>query len=217
MSEQISYTSELARKGIHLSSLMIPIVYLQLDHWTGISILTAMTIASLLIDAMMHYHAPTRRVMHALVGPMLRPHEIASEVFRLTGASWVLIAATMTFLVFPKVISTTSFTVLIVSDTAAALIGRRFGKRRFFDKTLVGTTFFVISAILVSMVYQHVFHLGPWFLVSGIVASLVCGVVEAASTRLNLDDNISIPSSFALTMLAMDSLGEFFSMASFLH
>ena len=196
---------------------MIPIVYLQLDHWTGIIILTAMTATSLLIDLLMHYHAPTRRVMHSLVGPMLRPHEIASEVFRLTGASWVLIAATLTFLLFPKVISTTSFTVLIVSDTAAALIGRRFGKRRFFDKTLVGTVFFVVTAVLVILVYQQVFLVGPWFLVSGFVASLVCGVVEAASTRLKLDDNISIPSSFALTMLAMNWLGQFIDMPTFLN
>jgi dolichol kinase len=217
MSEQISYTSELARKSIHLSSLLIPIVYLQLDHWTGITILTAMTVTSLLIDLLMHYHAPTRRVMHSLVGPMLRPHEIASEVFRLTGASWVLIAATLTFLLFPKVISTTSFTVLIVSDTAAALIGRRYGKRRFFDKTLVGTVFFVITAVAVTIVYEQVFLVGPWFLVSGFIASLVCGVVEAASTRLKLDDNISIPSSFALTMLAMNWLGQFLHMPTFLH
>lgn len=217
MSEQISYTSEVARKGIHLSSLMIPIVYLQLDHWTGIGILVAMTLTSLLIDVMMHYHGPTRRIMHSLVGNMLRPHEMMQDAFRLTGASWVLIAATLTFLVFPPVISTTSFSVLIVSDTAAALIGRRFGKRRFMDKTLVGSVFFVISAVGVTMVYQHVFGLGAWFMVSGFAASLVCAVIEAASIRLKLDDNISIPSSFALTMLAMDSLGEFFSMASFLH
>ena len=192
-------------------------MYLQLNHWTGITILTGMTITSLLIDVLMHYHDPTRRVMHSLVGPMLRPHEIASEVFRLTGASWVLIAATLTFLLFPKVISTTSFTVLIVSDTAAALIGRRFGRRRFFDKTLVGTLFFVLTAVVVTAVYQQVFHVGFWFLVSGITASLVCGVVEAVSTRLKLDDNISIPSSFALTMMGMNWFGQLLHMPTFLH
>jgi dolichol kinase len=62
-----------------------------------------------------------------------------------------------------------------------------------------------------------VFALDMWFLVSGLAASCVCAVVEAASIRLKLDDNISIPSSFALTMLVMNSLGGFMSMASFLH
>ena len=129
----------------------------------------------------------------------------------------MLIAATLTFLLFPKVISTTAFTVLIVSDTAAALIGRRYGKRRFFDKSLVGTTFFVLTAIGVTAVYQSIFHAGPWFLVSGVLATIVCGIVEAASIRLKLDDNISIPSSFAFTMLAMDWLSQYINMPSFLH
>lgn len=196
---------------------MIPIVYMQLEHWTGISILVGMTLTSLLIDVLMHYHPATRRIMHRLVGKMLRPHEVTAEVFRLTGASWVLIAATLTFLLFPMVISTTAFTVLIVSDTAAALIGRRFGKRRFFDKSLIGTTFFILTAIGVTAVYQSIFQAGPWFLVSGAVASIVCGIIEAASIRLKLDDNISIPSSFALTMLAMNWLSQYINVSSFLH
>lgn len=196
---------------------MIPIVYLQLEHWTGIAILVAMTATSLLIDVLMRYHGPTRRIMHAVVGSMLRPHELMTDAFRLTGASWVLIAATLTFLAFPKVISTTSFTVLIVSDTAAALLGRRYGKRRFLDKTLVGTVCFVVSALAVTVVYQNVFQLGLWFVVSGLLASVLCGIVEAGSMRLKLDDNISIPFSFALTMLAMNWVGGLLHVASFLN
>ncbi|MBM4178465.1 MAG: dolichol kinase [Ignavibacteria bacterium] len=217
MSQQISYTSELARKGIHLSSLMIPIVYLQLERWTGITILSVMTAVSLLIDVLMHYHAPTRRVMHALVGRMLRQHEVMTEAFRLTGASWVLIAATLTFLAFPPVLSTTAFTVLIVSDTVAALIGRRYGRRAFLDKTLVGTTCFFLAAVGVTVVYQHVFDCGFYFLVSGVVASALCAIVEASSIRLRVDDNISIPFSFALAMLGMNWIGHVYHIPSFLH
>lgn len=218
MSEQISYRSEIARKGIHLLSLLIPIIYLQIEADTGVAILASMTLVSIVIDVLMHYHAPTRSFMHAVVGPMLRPHELASEVFRLTGASWVLIAATLTFLMFPKVVSTTAFTVLIVSDTAAALIGRRFGNKPFFDKTRMGTTFFIVSAVFVTLVYQQVFGESIWFVVSGVVASIVCGIVEAASTRLRLDDNISIPFSFAFVMLLMNWLGQaIFATTNFLR
>lgn len=217
MSEQISYTSELARKGIHLSSLGIPILYLQLEHWTAISLLLAMTAVSFLIDVLMHYHGPSRRLLVKLVGPMLRPHEIQSAAFRLTGATWVLIAATLTFILFPKVVSTTAFSVLIVSDSAAALIGRRFGRRQFLDKSLVGTTAFVLSAIVVTYVYLLVFDLHPMFLVSGIIASVVGGIVEAASTRLRLDDNLSIPCSFAITMLLVEAILGLFGVPHFLH
>lgn len=176
-----------------------------------------MTAVSFLIDVLMHYHGPTRALMVKLVGPMLRPHEIQSDAFRLTGATWVLIAATLTFLLFPKVVSTTAFSVLIVSDTAAALIGRRFGRAPFLDKSLTGTLAFVITAIIVTAIYQTVFHLGPLFFVAGVVSSIVGGVVEASSTRLRLDDNLSIPCSFAGTMLLIDAIMRHFGNHSFLH
>jgi len=197
-SAQITYASEIARKGIHLASLLIPIVYLQLDHWTGVMILCAITATSLLIDVLMHVHAGSRKVMLSLVGPLLREHELREDRFHLTGASWVLIAATATFLVFPTVIAVTAFSVLIVSDTFAALIGRRFGRREFIDKSLAGSVAFVVSALGVVLAWQAVFALPSSFFVAGAVASVAAAIAEAASSRLRLDDNIAIPCSYGI-------------------
>lgn len=217
MSEQISYTSEVARKGIHLSSLMIPALYLQIEHHTGIMILLAMTFTSLLIDVLLHCHGATRRVMLRVFGPMLRPHERTSERFLLTGASWVLIAATLTFALFPKVVSVTAFTVLIVSDTVAALVGRRYGERRFFDKSLVGSEGFAISAIGVVLFYGRLFEAPISFFSCGAAASLVSATVEASSTRLRVDDNLSIPFSFAITMVLLHHVVQTVGFRSFLE
>lgn len=217
MSEQISYTSELARKSIHLSSLMIPAIYLQIEHQTGIMILLGLTLTSLLIDVLLHYHGATRRLMLRVFGAMLRPHERASERFLLTGASWVLIAATLTFALFPKVISVTAFTVLIVSDTVAALVGRRYGTRRFFDKSLVGSISFAISAIGVVGFYGNLFTAPMSFHVCGVAASLVAATVEASSTRLKVDDNLSIPFSFAITMVLLHHVVNAMNISSFLR
>lgn len=182
---------------------MIPAIYLQIEHQTGIMVLLGMTLTSLLIDVLLHYHGPTRRLMLRVFGAMLRPHERTSERFLLTGASWVLIAATLTFSLFPEVISVTAFTVLIVSDTVAALVGRRFGTRRFFDKSLVGSISFAVSAIGVVAFYGNLFTAPISFVVCGIVASVVASTVEASSTRLKVDDNLSIPFSFAITMVLL--------------
>lgn len=197
-SAQITYASEIARKGIHLASLLIPIVYLQLDHWTGIVILCAMTTASLLIDVLLHVHAGSRRLLLSLVGPLLRQHELREDRFHLTGASWVLIAATLTFLVFPTTIAVTAFSVLIVSDTFAALIGRRYGQREFIDKSLAGSVAFALSAFVVVAAWQAVFSLPLSFFVAGTIASTAAAVAEAASSRLRLDDNIAIPCSYGI-------------------
>ena len=144
--------------------------------------------------------------MLALVGSLLREHERSEDRFHLTGASWVLIAATVTFIVFPTTIAVTAFSVLIVSDTFAALIGRRYGHRGFMDKSLAGSVAFVVSALVVVASWQSVFAL-PWtFFVAGAVASVAAAIAEAASSRLRLDDNIAIPCSYGIVHWLMNVL-----------
>ncbi|MDZ4746300.1 MAG: hypothetical protein SGJ05_09905 [bacterium] len=198
--KQIPYESEIARKSIHLASLLIPIVYLHVDHTTGLIILAWMTVVSLSVDLMMRYHGPTRRVLLALVGPIMRTHELRRDKLHLTGASWVLIAALVTMAVFPTSVAITAFTVLIVSDTFAALVGRRVAGPGFLDKSVIGTATFILTAWLVVGVYGSIYSL-PWtYYLAGIIGCIVGGVVEAASTRLKVDDNLSIPFSIAVTM-----------------
>lgn len=214
---QITYSNEIARKSIHLASLLIPVIYLQLEHWKGISILVGITAFSLMVDALKHYHKPTRNLMMPLVGRLLRSHELREDRFYLTGASWVLIAATTTFVVFPTSIGVAAFTVLIISDTSAALVGRQFGVRPFFDKSALGTATFMITAVAVVAVYGHIYA-QPWtFYTAGIVASVVAGVTEAASSRLRVDDNIAVPYSFAGTMWVLGTIMNALSHPDFIH
>lgn len=200
---QITYGNELARKGIHIASLGIPIIYLQIPRSLGIGLLVAMTVVSLGIDVLMHYHAPTRRVMMRLVGGLLRGHEKQQDVFRLTGASWVLIAATITMWVFPTAIAVAAFTILIVSDTFAALVGRRYGTRKFLDKSLVGAVTFIVTGFGVILTYWTIYDLPLTFVWAGMIGSVVGGITEAGSTTLKVDDNISVPTSIGIVMWSM--------------
>lgn len=217
MTQQISYHSELGRKSIHLSSLGIPAVYLNIDHVTGIGILLAMTLVSLVIDVARYYHTPTRLLLTRLVGPLLRAHESDQGKFTLTGATWVLIAATLTLGAFPTIVGVTAFTVLIVSDTSAALLGRRFGRRPFLDKSLVGTVAFAISGMAVVVFYGLLYQMPMAYLAWGAVASVVSSVVEAGSVRLHMDDNITIPFSFAVTLMMGEWTTHLMHSASFVH
>lgn len=198
--KQIPYQSEIARKSIHLAAVLIPIVYLNVEHWVGILILIWMTVVSVSIDLLIRYHEPTRRVLLGLVGPIMRTHELSRERLLLTGASWVLISALLTMAVFPKSVAVTAFTVLIVSDTFAALVGRRIQGPGFLDKSLIGTVTFVVTAWAVVVVYGAMYEMSWTFFVCGFVGGVVAGIIEAASTRLKLDDNLSIPFSMSLTM-----------------
>lgn len=203
---QITYANEVARKGIHLSSLLIPIIYCHVTRTTGLSILIPMTVVAVGLDVLMHYNGTVRTLMLRVFGSLMRAHELREDRFLLNGASYVLIAATLCVALFPKLVGVTAFTILIVSDTVAALIGRRYGRRPFLDKSIAGTVAFVVSAWCCIAVYAAVFDL-PWtYLAAGAVASVVGGVVEAASIRLRLDDNISIPMSIALVLCALGAL-----------
>jgi dolichol kinase len=191
-------------------------MYLNVGHGTAIGILLALTVASLIVDLLMHVHSPTRSFMLKYFGGMLRPHETTSERIHLTGASWVLIAALLTFAVFPKIISVTAFTILNVSDSFAALIGRRFGKRQFFDKSLVGSLAFMLSASAIVIFYGWLFASPPAFFLGGFAACIITAIVEASSTRLSIDDNLSIPFSFGLTMMVLHQVVQTFGYRSFL-
>lgn len=215
--KQISYEGEIARKVIHLSSLAIPVIYLNINHTAGIAILTAMTVVSVLIDVARHFHKPSRRFLLRFVGDLLRKHERDNGRFRLTGATWVLIAATLTLGVFPTIVGVTAFTVLIVSDTFAALVGRKYGEKKFLDKSAVGTATFVLTACAVVAAYGIIYAM-PWtYWVAGVVGGVCGAIVEAGSVRLNVDDNIVVPFSTAITMMILDWALKAVGASSFLY
>lgn len=193
----IDYKAEVVRKGIHLSSLSIPIIYYFVDRDTALMILLPITIAFLTVDLLRYYHKPTSEVFYKVFRFMLRKHEQDDTVKRLNGATNVLIAASLCVIIFPKLIVLSAFSILIISDSTAALIGRRFGKRKFLQKSAEGSLAFFIFALLVVAVTPKVIY-SPVEYMIGAIAALVGTVVEAGS--LKIDDNLAIPLSVGVIM-----------------
>jgi dolichol kinase len=194
---QISFTSELIRKCVHLASLTIPIVYYYIHRETALLFLVPMVLFSIGIDVG-RYHIPAiHRMVEKLFDKILRPHERNAGL--LSGATYVLISALICVAVFPKLITVTAFSILIVSDSASAILGRKFGKHRFLDKSLEGTLAFFVSAWLVVLITPKAGPMPVEYII-GAFAAIVGGVAEAASVSLHVDDNFSIPVSIGLTM-----------------
>lgn len=198
-----SYGAEIVRKSIHLGSLSIPIIYAFLTKETALTILVPLTVAFVAGDLFRMFHAPTGRLFHRLFGPLLRAHELNHKGRRLTGSSYVLISATLCIWLFPKVIFLTAFSILIISDSAAALIGRRFGRRPFLAKSLEGTTAFFLSALVVVALAPKVQFL-PAEYVIGAVGALTGTIVEAAPQAI--DDNLSLPLAIGAVMWLLYAL-----------
>lgn len=195
----INYRDELFRKLIHLSSLSIPLLYLYLlDQKTSIIILAAFSLFAITIDLLRYQSHVVGKFIYKFFGFMLRKHELDGKKRNLTGATYVLLSALLCVILFPKVIFITGFVVLIISDTTAALIGRKFGRHKFLFKSFEGTFAFFISAIIVVLLTPKVKGLPIEYFI-GIFASFIGAIVENISFG-HADDNFTIPLSIGIVM-----------------
>ncbi|NWF88906.1 MAG: dolichol kinase [Ignavibacteriaceae bacterium] len=197
----IKYRDEILRKLIHLSSLSIPIVYYFIPRNTALIILGLLTAFALFLDIGRYYSKVIGKVFYKIFGFLLRKHEVDDKKRTLNGATYVLLSAFICVFIFPKIIVITAFAVLIVSDTMAALIGRRFGKRRFLFKSLEGTTAFFISAVIVVLLSPKIEYIYPEYII-GIIAVAFGAIIENVSFGLT-DDNLVIPISIGAAMWLM--------------
>lgn len=202
--EHVSFEFELMRKGIHMMSLSIPVAYYFIPKDLALMILVPLTLLFVIADVLRSFHEPSFRLYNRIFGRMLRAHEKTREKKTLNGASWVLLSATFCVLVFPKVITITAFAILIISDTLAALVGRRFGTRRFHDKSLEGSSAFVVSAIIVILFTPKVQYAPAEYFIA-IVAAVIGAIAEVLSFDI-IDDNFAIPVAIGAAMWLMYAL-----------
>jgi dolichol kinase len=193
----ISYRTELIRKGIHLCSIVIPLLYFTIPRNVALAIIIPLTLGFIAVDIARHRNAPFEKWFHGMFGWLLREHESDRDKKQLNGATYVLIAATICLLIFPKVIAVTSFIVLIIADMMGALIGRKFGRHRFLGKSIEGSSAFFLSALIVIFVTPKIGYAFGEYLI-GAFAAVVGTVFEALPW--NVDDNISIPLSVGITL-----------------
>ena len=198
-----SYGVEIVRKGIHLFSLSIPVVYYFITKETALAILLPLTALFAGTDLLRFRHAALGEFYHRHLGWLLRPHEIDRREPRLNGATYVLLSACICILLFPKLIVLTAFAILIISDTSAALIGRRYGTHRFLGKTLEGSGAFLVTALAVVALSPKLGTSPAEYLI-GAAGAATGTVVESLPTRI--DDNLSIPIAIAAVMWVLYAL-----------
>ncbi|MFZ1290542.1 MAG: dolichol kinase [Melioribacteraceae bacterium] len=194
----IDFKGELLRKSIHLCSLSIPIIYNFISKSDALSILIPITLVSVLIDFSRYYIPSLNKIVLNIFGFIMREHENDMKKKNLNGASYVFIAATLSLWIFPKIIFITAFTMLIICDIAAALIGRKFGKHKFLAKSFEGTFAFFVFGIIVVLVTPKVEGVVLEYII-GIIGGAIGAIVENISYGW-ADDNLTIPISIGFTM-----------------
>lgn len=199
--QHVSFQYELVRKGIHMMSLSIPVVYYFVSQSTMLMMLIPLAAAFVIGDLLRSFHKPSFHLYQRVFGRMLRAHEKTPHKKTLNGASWVLLSAIFCVLVFPKLITITAFAILIISDTMAALIGRRFGTKKFNDKSLEGSTAFVVSAAIVILFTPKVQHLVLEYVIA-VMSGVIGALAEVFSFDI-IDDNFAIPVAIGAALWLM--------------
>lgn len=186
----ITYTSEILRKTIHLSSAAIPVGAFLFSRPVFLLILTALLIFAVVVEFMRHAFQPVRQFFNSVFGALLRQHEVAEQGIHLSGATYVLLAAWITALVFPVVIMVQAMLFLSIGDTMAALIGRKYGKTRFLKKSLEGSLAFFLSSVVIVLVTPKMGYGITEYLIGFAVAGITA-IVENITPE-QIDDNLSI-------------------------
>ncbi|MEJ2195194.1 MAG: SEC59/DGK1/VTE5 family protein [Ignavibacteriaceae bacterium] len=194
----IDYKDELVRKLIHITSLSIPIIYYFITKAVALVILGSLTGFAIILDLSRYFSPQIGNVFYKIFGFLLRRHEVDEQKKNLNGATYVLLSATLGVLIFPKVVFITAFSILIIGDTMAALIGRKYGRHKFMAKSFEGTLAFFISSCIVVLFTPKIGYFSEEYFI-GFFAAIVGAITENISFGY-IDDNFSIPLVVGFTM-----------------
>ena len=190
---QLSYRQEIKRKLVHLSSLWMVAALLLLPRTFCAILFGVMAVLTVLLEYAHYRRVPVlRQCYDFFFGRMLRDY--GDNRFHLSGGAPVLAAAALSAILFPVPFSGLAMAVMLLGDTAAALIGRRFGRIRFSNgKSLEGSLAFLVTGAAVIFAGFLVRHYGPGTLAGGLLGVLAAALLEFFNRELHLDDNFTIP------------------------
>ena len=194
----MDYGHELRRKAFHLSSLIFPLIYFFTPKFQMTIIMMILAVTTIYIDRIRHHNEAVKELAEAFFGSLLRERE-ASGTYVFSGISFMMAGFFITALLFPKGIAIASWLVLIISDALAAIVGMRIGKATNHGKSIEGAVTFFISALLIGILsYFLAPHHAGFFAL--FLACLMTSAVEYYSFQIGIDDNFTIPVTFATTL-----------------
>lgn len=199
----VSVREEAARKGVHvLVSLVAAGVVWALPTEVAAVIIAGATFVALSVETARRASDAFGSFFDRQVGHLLRSRERE----RLTGATLLAIAYTLTVVLFPGGPALVGILVAGVADAAAAVVGKRFGRWRYPGGKSVEGSLVFLTVVLVTLL-----------LATGLTGPAAAGVallltaIEAPSLRV--DDNLYLPilTAFAVHVASLPTAMTFFS------
>lgn len=184
-----SWLDEARRKAIHLAFLILPyeLIHEQLPWPRGrrqfallFAILTAIAIA---IDALRLHEQRVKRFFREFLGGLIREH----EAFSLLGSTYLLLASLLAIEIFPQPVAAAALGYTVLGDAFGALVGRAYGRHRFFGKSLEGAAGCLLACLAWAAYVSAIGAVPAGVAVAG---ALLATIVEILP--IPLDDNLGI-------------------------
>jgi glycerol-3-phosphate acyltransferase PlsY len=184
-----AWASEAQRKAIHLATIVLPLgmLYEWLPWPRGRAewrwLLIGLTVVAIGIDLVRIHERRAREFFRAFFGELIREHEHWS----LLGSTYLLIAALLAIEIFPWPVAIAALGFTIVVDSLAAVIGRGWGRRRFFHKSLEGAAAGLVGGLAWAAFLVWSGQLSWQVALAGALAASLIEILP-----IPLDDNLGV-------------------------
>jgi len=187
-------TLETRRKLIHLSAFSIPILYYLIPEYISKPVLLLLTAGFILIEVLRLRFPSLKAIFMNIARSLIREHERAT----LTGSTYLLMASSLCVLLARKEIAIASMSYLVLGDSMAAIVGKRYGRTRIFGKSLEGFLACFITCFAIGLVIPRI------DVSLAILGALTASLVELLP--IPIDDNLRIPLMSAAVMRFLELL-----------
>jgi dolichol kinase len=185
------FQREVHRKRIHLATALVPAAAWVLPRGVAIALMAAAVAVALAVEGARRAHRGARYQFLRRTRTMLRGHERRG----LAGATYMAVAYLLALLLFPRAIAVAAMLYNAFGDSAAAIVGRRWGRHRTsWGKSWEGAA----AALLVNLgIGLAIPGIGPMAAGFGAVAAAALEFLP-----LPLDDNLRITLGGGLALWA---------------
>ena len=171
--------TENARKAVHLLALLVPLVSELTSKPLVVAVLSTITIVYV-IGEVLRLKGHGLPIITPITVKMSRPEERTSFIVR---PAYFAIGIILALILYPSAIAYASICILAVGDSAAAIVGERFGHRRIVRrKTVEGFAAGLTAAFLLAS-----FLVSPFIALLGAVGAMIMELLDVP------DDNLTMP------------------------
>ncbi len=195
-----TYRQEILRKSIHLSSFWMVLAIACLPRLGAAALFLTGAVCTIITEYLFYKKIDFwgTRLYGKFFSGVLRDNE-KNKSFHLSGGAHVFAAAGIVTLLCPATVAMFCVSVLLLCDTMAALIGRRFGTHKLIGhKSWEGTSAFLISGLFLTILFVYFGHLP---VLPALIGVLFGCAGDLFNEKGHIDDNLSIPILTAIPFL----------------